>query len=70
MRKNRLIVIITSLFLIAGVSVFTFSPTFGQGKKEELQKQRDDLNAKIALTKKLINESESNQKVTSGQLSI
>lgn len=70
MRKNRLFVIVVSLLLIAGVSVFTFSPSFGQGKKEELQKQRDDLNAKIALTKKLINESESNQKVTSSQLAI
>lgn len=38
--------------------------------KKELQKQRDEINEKIALTKKLIREAESNQKVTSGQLSL
>ena len=47
-----------------------FSVAFSQNKKEDLQKQREEINAKIALTKKLIRESESNQKVTSSQLAI
>lgn len=61
MKKS--IVILACLTLV-------FSIVFSQSKKEDLQKQRDDLNEKIALTKKLIRESESNQKVTSSQLSI
>ena len=47
-----------------------FGVAFSQNKKEDLQKQREEINAKIALTKKLIRESESNQKVTSSQLAI
>lgn len=50
--------------------VFTFSSSIAQSKKEDLQRQRDEINEKIALTKKLIKESESNQKVTSSQLAI
>lgn len=50
--------------------VFSVSTTIAQSKKEDLQRQRDEINEKIALTKKLIKESESNQKVTSSQLAI
>lgn len=63
--------------LLASVTVAVFvigligaSNSFSQSKKEDLQKQRDEINDKIALTKKLIKESESNQKVTSSQLAI
>lgn len=41
----------------------------GQNKKE-LQKQRDDLNKKIETTKKLINQSESEQKNTLNQIQV
>lgn len=61
MKKSILIIVALSLI---------FGLVFSQSKKEDLQKQRDELNEKIALTKKLIRESESNQKVTSSQLSI
>lgn len=52
------------------ISVFFISNSIAQSKKEDLQKQREEINEKIALTKKLIKESESNQKVTSSQLAI
>ena len=38
--------------------------------KSELQKQRDELNKKIELTRKLIDESEQQQKVTTGQMQV
>ncbi|MBL7941602.1 MAG: peptidoglycan DD-metalloendopeptidase family protein [Flavobacteriales bacterium] len=44
-------------------------PAFSQNKKE-LQKQRDDLNKKIETTKKLINQSESDQKHTLNQIQV
>jgi septal ring factor EnvC (AmiA/AmiB activator) len=52
------------LALLMGTTVFTSA----QSRKDDLQKQREELNEKIALTRKLIKESESNQKVTSKQL--
>jgi septal ring factor EnvC (AmiA/AmiB activator) len=39
-------------------------------KKTDLQKERDEINEKITLTKKLIRESESQQKNTSSQLAV
>jgi murein hydrolase activator len=53
------------LLIVAGTFL-----SFSQNKKDDLKKQRDELNEKIALTRKLIKESESNQKVTSRQLSV
>jgi septal ring factor EnvC (AmiA/AmiB activator) len=50
--------------VLMGTAVFTSA----QSRKDDLQKQREELNEKIALTRKLIKESESNQKVTSKQL--
>jgi septal ring factor EnvC (AmiA/AmiB activator) len=41
-----------------------------QTKKDDLQRQSDELNEKIALTKKLIREAESGQKLTSNQLAV
>lgn len=62
MNKKRLLLLFPMVLVISLV--------IGQSKKEDLQKQRDDLNEKIALTKKLIRESESSQKVTGSQLAI
>ncbi len=61
----KILKLLTLLLLLIG-----FGVAFSQNKKEDLQKQREEINAKIALTKKLIRESESNQKVTSSQLAI
>jgi murein hydrolase activator len=67
--RRNLILASTSLVLFAACSIFAVR-SFSQSKKEDLQKQRDEINEKIALTKKLIRESESSQKVTSSQLAI
>lgn len=61
----KILKLLTLLLLLVG-----FGVALSQSKKEDLQKQREEINAKIALTKKLIRESESNQKVTSSQLAI
>ncbi len=52
------------------LSASFFMQVSGQSRKEDLQKQKEELNERIALTKKLIRESESLQKNTSNQLSI
>lgn len=60
----RLFAIVFGLFLLLAPACVT-----GQNKKE-LQKQRDDLNKKIETTKKLINQSESEQKNTLNQIQV
>ena len=67
--RRNLILASTALVVFIACSIFAVQ-SFSQGKKEDLQKQRDEINEKIALTKKLIRESESSQKVTSSQLAI
>jgi septal ring factor EnvC (AmiA/AmiB activator) len=57
-----------ALALLVAVLMGTAVFTSAQSRKDDLQKQREELNEKIALTRKLIKESESNQKVTSKQL--
>lgn len=71
-KKNavKLILSLSALVAVMIISVFFISNSVAQSKKEDLQKQREEINEKIALTKKLIKESESNQKVTSSQLAI
>jgi len=54
------------LFLLAGSALSAGAQT----KKEDLQKQRDKLNEQISLTKKLIREAETKQKLTAGQLAV
>jgi septal ring factor EnvC (AmiA/AmiB activator) len=62
-----------TLILIAGIAVVTIlillpvNPGFSQTKKQ-LQKQRDELNEQIEMTKKLIKESEKLQKNTTSQV--
>lgn len=63
---RKLVLIALPLLLVIIFSAITFSQT----KKDDLKKQRDELNEKIALTRKLIKESESNQKVTGKQLAV
>ncbi len=67
-RNNRLH---TRWLLIAclAIALFPFSGVLSQSKKE-LQKQRDELNAQIELTKKLIRESEKQQKTTTAQVAM
>ncbi|MFN9801831.1 MAG: murein hydrolase activator EnvC family protein [Bacteroidota bacterium] len=60
----RLILCTLFILLMQGASLFS------QTKKEDLQRQREQLNEQIALTKKLIYESESRQKLTANQLSM
>ena len=59
------------LLIISGLTVlalcFSWSKVSSQSKKS-LEKQRNELNEKIELTKKLIRESEKNQKTTSAQV--
>lgn len=43
---------------------------FPQSRKEDLQRQREEINQQIALTRKLIRDSESQQKLTGNQLAI
>jgi len=57
-------------FLMLLVFLTISGLSYAQAKKEDLQKQREDLNEKIALTKKLIRESETKQKLTSNQLAV
>lgn len=59
---------ITRLFFL--ILLFTSADQAFTQKKTDLQKQRDEINEKIALTKKLIRESESQQKNTSSQLAV
>lgn len=62
-----------TLFLITGIAVVAvfillpINPGFSQTKKQ-LQKQRDELNEQIEMTKKLIKESEKLQKNTTSQV--
>ncbi|MFN0032819.1 MAG: murein hydrolase activator EnvC family protein [Flavobacteriales bacterium] len=53
--------------VMAAALCLPFSHSFAQNKKG-LEKQRDDLNSQIELTKKLIKESEKSQKTTTTQL--
>lgn len=55
-------------FSITLYTMFCMSGIAAAQSKTELQKQRDDLNKKIELTKKLINQSEEAQQNTSGQV--
>lgn len=63
---RKVVLFALPLVLLIGGALISFS----QSKKDDLKKQRDELNEKIALTRKLIKESESNQKVTSRQLAV
>jgi septal ring factor EnvC (AmiA/AmiB activator) len=64
-RKSVLLcVIAVTLF---AMFMLPFGQVFSQSKKQ-LQKQRDELNEKIELTKKLIKESEKQQKSTTSQV--
>lgn len=55
--------------LVTALICCSVTASFAQ-KKTDLQQQRDEINEKIALTKKLIRESESQQKNTSSQLAV
>lgn len=61
----------TRIWIASGLIIlalcFSWSQVSSQSKKS-LEKQRNELNEKIELTKKLIRESEKNQKTTSAQL--
>ncbi len=64
--KKSLLMCAVALVLFAAL-MLPFSDVFSQSKKQ-LQKQRDELNEKIELTKKLIKESEKQQKSTTSQV--
>lgn len=66
-KKNSVMMVAAVLLLIA--FMIPFHQSFSQTKKQ-LQNQRDELNGKIELTKKLIKESESQQKSTTSQVRI
>jgi septal ring factor EnvC (AmiA/AmiB activator) len=55
--------------IVIAILLCSVTSAFAQ-KKTDLQQQRDEINEKIALTKKLIRESESQQKNTSSQLAV
>jgi murein hydrolase activator len=56
--------------ILFAVFLFALTAGFSQARKEDLQKQRDQLNEQIALTRKLIREAETKQKLTSNQLAV
>lgn len=63
--KSFSVIVRGVLFLL--IVFFPFDSSFSQTKKE-LQKQRDELNSQIELTKKLIRDSEKQQKSTTAQV--
>jgi septal ring factor EnvC (AmiA/AmiB activator) len=58
------------VMLVVTVCCVRIGWTQSAGKKADLQRQKEEISQKIALTRKLIKESESNQKVTSRQLAV
>lgn len=64
---NRSLVMCLVALLLSALFIFPFQQAFSQSKKQ-LQSQRDELNEKIELTKKLIKESEKQQKSTTSQV--
>jgi septal ring factor EnvC (AmiA/AmiB activator) len=60
---------ILSIILMSMLSIWMAVPGAAQSKKE-LQKQRDELNAQIELTKKLIRDAEKMQKSTTAQVQL
>jgi len=59
--------LLTSIVVLFVLALMPLSSVFSQSKKE-LQKQRDELNSQIELTKKLIRDSEKQQKSTTAQV--
>ncbi|MCC6599285.1 MAG: peptidoglycan DD-metalloendopeptidase family protein [Crocinitomicaceae bacterium] len=59
-----------SALFFAAILFSSSTISFSQTGKSDLEKQRDEINEKIATTKKLIRESESEQKLTNNQLAV
>ncbi len=66
---NKNLVMMLAAMLLLIVFMMPFHQAYSQTKKQ-LQQQRDELNEKIELTKKLIRESETQQKSTTSQVRI
>ncbi len=66
-KLNKRWYLLTSIVVLFVLALMPLSNVFSQSKKE-LQKQRDELNSQIELTKKLIRDSEKQQKSTTAQV--
>ncbi len=66
-KSNRRWYLLASIIVLFVLALMPLNSVFSQSKKE-LQKQRDELNSQIELTKRLIKDSEKQQKSTTAQV--